>query len=361
MPDPSQAAQNINDANNAQSSQALIIQAYANSINEQPTVNFSGEPNLATFQTQINDGLATAQSHANNYLNNIQPSIIQNIANISNYYALNNAVATSLPEGSTEQQWIESLTALQLQSSNFQSAANGVVTQLQTLHGDLTTDTASFATTVQNLNTAVNGDNGVLASINDELSSIQGKIDGAIAGIVTSGLAIVGGAFLIAVGSIADFVTAGTSTPAVVGGIGIVVSGIGGETASAITLSNLNNEKASLLSEKASLTAEVSLATAISSGYQGLLNQVTNAVSAATQMQNAWSFLSSDLGSMISDLQNGIQSPDQIRTIFLTAANTEIQTVLTDINTIKGQMAGVTNIVASAGQTVGQALIAATQ
>jgi hypothetical protein len=43
----------------------------------------------------------------------------------------------------------------------------------------------------------------------------------------------------------------------------------------------------------------------------------------------------------------------------LTAANTVIQTVISDINTIKGQLTGVTSIVAEPGQTVGQVLIAA--
>ncbi|MEA2206556.1 MAG: non-hemolytic enterotoxin [Blastocatellia bacterium] len=359
MSDPTKAAQGINTANKAQSSQALIIQVYANSIDEQPAVDFSGEPNLATYQTQINTGLATAQTHANNYLNVIQPNIIQNIANIGNYYALNNAVATTLPEGSTEAQWIESLTALQLQSTSYKTAANGVITSLKTLHDNLTGDTASFAATVSELNSAVNGDNGILASDDKELSSIQGKIDGAIAGIVTSGLAIIGGGFMIAVGGIADFVTAGTTTPVVVGGIGIVLAGAGGEVASAITLKSLNDQKAKLLTEESTLKAEVKLATGISNGYQSLLTQVKSAVEAATQMESAWEFLRSDLGNMISDLQNGVQNAGQIRTLFLTAANTEVQTVITDINTIKGQMAGVTTIVAQPGQTVGEALVAA--
>jgi len=359
MSDTEQAAKGINTANKAQASQALIIQVYANSVDEQPTVDFSGEPHLSTYQTQINDGLATAQKHANNYLNDIQPSIIQNIANIGNYYALHNAVATTLPEGSTEAQWIESLSALKNQSVSYKTDANGVVASLQTLHDNLTTDTASFSTTVSELNSAVNGDNGILKADDKELSSIQGKIDGAIAGIVTSGLAIVGGSFMIAVGGIADFVTAGTTTPLVVGGIGVVSAGIGGEVASAITLKSLNDEKAKLLTEKSTLTAEVKLATGVSSAYQSLSNQIKNAVEAATQMENAWEFLSSDLGTMISDLKNGIQSVGQIRTIFLTAANTEVQTVITDIDTIKGQMAGVTTIVAQPGQTVGEALVAA--
>ena len=64
---------------------------------------------------------------------------------------------------------------------------------------------------------------------------------------------------------------------------------------------------------------------------------------------------------MITDLKNGIKSAGQIRTLFLTATNTEIKTVITDIDTIKGQMAGVTSIVAKQGQTVGEALVAAAQ
>jgi hypothetical protein len=236
-----------------------------------------------------------------------------------------------------------------------------VVTSLQTLSGQLSTDAGDFATTVSNLNAAVNGDNGVLASDKKELDSIQGKIDGAIAGIVLSGLAIVGGSFMIAVGGIADFVTAGTTTPLVVGGIGIVAGGISGEVASAITLKNLNDQKAALLRDEANLTEEVKLATGISSGYQSLNTQVTNAVTAATQMATAWSFLGDDLGSMITDLQNGIQSAGQIRTLWLTAANTEVATVITQIGTIQSQMAGVTSIVAQPGQTVGEALVAAAE
>lgn len=108
MSDPKKAAKGVNEANKLQSSQALIIQTYANSVNEQPAVDFSGDPSLKTYQDQINSGLTTAQNHANNYLNVIQPSIIENIANIANianignYYALNNAVANTLPEGSTD-------------------------------------------------------------------------------------------------------------------------------------------------------------------------------------------------------------------------------------------------------------------
>ncbi len=361
MANPTQAAQSINAANKGQSSQGLIIQTYANSVIEQPNVDFSGSKNeqLKTFQTQINAGLKTAQDHANNYLENIQPKIIKNISNIGNYYALNNAVPATLPPGSTAEEWISSLTVLQTQSVQYQNDAKGLVSLLFKLSTDLKADVASFTKTVSSLNDVVNGDNGIIASDDKELSSIQGKIDAAIAGVVTSGIAIIGGTFLIVVGSVADFVTAGTSTPVVVGGIGILTTAIGGEAASAFTLAKLNGEKARLLEEEAQLTVEVKLALGISIGYQGLMNQADMAVKAATEMQIAWELLSNDLGSLICDLQNGIMSVEQVRTLFLTAANTVVQIVISDINIIKGQLTGVTSIVAAPGQTVGQALMAA--
>ena len=49
----------------------------------------------------------------------------------------------------------------------------------------------------------------------------------------------------------------------------------------------------------------------------------------------------------------------QVRTLFLTDANKEIQTIIADIEIIKGQMAGVKNIVAKKGQTVSEAILAA--
>lgn len=352
-----QGAININDANKKQSGQALIIQAYANSVKEQPKVDFGGQDHLKIYEKQINDKLATAQVHADNYLNVIQPQIIQNITNIGNYYALHNAVPSTLPEGSTEEQWIEVLTALQVQADEYRMDADGIVIILRTLRDDLTIDTASFSATVNDLNVVVNGDNGILAADAKQLSDIQGKIDGAIGAIVASGLGIVGGVVLICVGAFATCVTGPAATSCVIGGITLVVAGVGGEIAAGITLKNLNDQKANIISEEAKLTEEVKSATAISSGYQGLLSQVKNAVDAASAMENAWLFLSNDLKSMVNDLRNGIKKSGDIRKIFLTAADTEVKVVIQDIETIKGQMAGVRCIVAMPGQTVGEAIM----
>ena len=352
-------ATTVNAANKQQTSHALIIQNYANSVTEQSMVDFSGEAALQKYEEEINKGLQTAKDHANNYLNKIQPAIIKNISNIENYYALHDAVTSTLPAGSTEAEWLQVLTALETQSKQYQADSDAVVKLLETLHTNLATDSAQFTKVVTKLHSAVEGDHGVLNGLRDQLSSIQHHINGAIAGIVLSGLGILGGIFMTVVGAVAEFVTAGTSTALVVGGVALVLASVGGEAASSMALKKLNDTKANLLTEQADIKDEVKLATGIENGYQSLHDQVGGAVKAATSMHTAWESLSTDLGKMIADLKKGMKSPETLRELFIKAANSTVKTTIADISIIKQQMAGVNNIVANKGETVGQAIVRA--
>ena len=336
----------------SQSGQALQIQTYCCSVLQQIDVDFSNTPSLSSYETEINGGLATAQGHANNYLNNIQPLIITNLSNISNYFSLQNAVLTVLPAGSTNAEWIDSLNALLQSAQTYQTAANSLVTTLTTLSSDLASDVKDFSKIVSDLNATLNGDNGVLAQLADEASQLNGQIDGCIAGIVVSSLAIIAGAFITAVGAVADFVTAGASTPVVLGGLAIIAAGVGGEAGAGVALGNLLSAKAALYQKQSTLSAEVLVSAQISHGYAGLQAQAENAVTAATQMYNAWESLNADLNSLIDDLQNGTTSGDAVRQLWLTAADSTVKTVLTDISTIKGQMAGVKAVSAPTDQTL---------
>ncbi|OHX16099.1 hypothetical protein BI343_16115 [Chromobacterium amazonense] len=325
-----------------QSSQSLQIQTYCNSVKQQVPVDFSQFPNLKDNQEQINAGLATAKGHADQYLTQIQPQIIANIANIGNYYALQNAIPTVLPPGTSKAEWLNTLAALRDQAQSYQALSNSTRLIIIKLNDNLIVDSQAFMSIVANLNTKVQGDNGVLAQLNKEIDQINSAITGAIAGIVAGGLLVIGGAFVTAVGAVADFVTAGTSTPVVIGGVAMMVAGAGGITAGAIVLHNSLNTRQDLYQKQSSLKSEVLTATQIGNGYQGLQVQAQNAVTAATQMSNAWDALTADLGSLITDIDKGITSPDALRQLWLTAANTTVKTVLTDVNTIKSQMAGIT-------------------
>jgi len=340
----------LSSTNKQVSSQGLIIQNYTNSVLQQPNVDFTGFDNLSKFQTGINEGLASAKDHAKNYLYNIQPMIITNITNMSNYFALQSAIPVSLPQGATKKQWIDTLTAVRDQSLAYQDTAQSVVSNLQTLHGNFSNDAAHFNQVVEQLNIAVNGDNGVLQSLDQDLSNIQSKIDGAIAGAVLSGLAVVGGTVMLVAGTVSTFLTAGTSTPLAVAGGVVLVAGVAGAVASGIAIASLSDQKAEIINKQSKLRAEVKLAQGISGSFGSLNTQLKDAITATNSMQNAWSLLAGDLNNLANNLNSGIISTDALRTLFLNAADTELKVVKEDIEVIKGQMTGVQTYQADEGQ-----------
>lgn len=324
-----------------QSSQALIVQSYSLSSIAQPHVDFSGFDKLKQINVDINNGLDTAKTNGNYYLNTLQPSMITTITDLDAYFNLNNALAQALNPNTPADLAIQQLKAVQQSVTGYKSKTDKLVIDLQSFRTKLSTDASNFKGYTTKLNSIVNGDQGVLSEINDQLDSIDSKIDGAIAGTVLSGLAIAGGVFMIAVGGIADFVTAGASTPLVVAGVGVVAAGVGGEVASAVILGNLLKEKGNLLTEKSQLKSEVNLVTGVSSGLDSLDKQASSAAEATQQMANAWNTLDGHLGNMISEVQSGQTTVDSIRNLFQIAAQGTVKDIQQDSTTIKGQLAGV--------------------
>ena len=343
---------NVGKALKEQLSKGMVLQAYCNSVLQQSNVDFSADSSLLDLQQEINEGLATAKSHANNYLSTISPDILNSLSAFNNYCTIYSSVPTTLPAGSTIEQWVQTLEAIKEVSETNLRDSNVVVTSLQLLDTNLKTDSASFSQIVHNLNQLVNGDNGELDNISAQLKSLDSQIGGTIVATVFGGLGIAGGVFMIIVGSVADFITAGTNPELVIGGVATVVAGVGTEAGTIVTLVSLYNQKADLLKEKSMLTTEVNLVAGISSAYTQLASQVSEAADAADYMVSAWKLLNEDLASMIDDLQNGILSTDNARTMFLQETNTDIQRLLADLAVIKEQMAGITQTTVPSGSNM---------
>lgn len=327
------------------SSQALVIQGYALSALQQPLVDFSGFNNLKDNEDSVNNSLKAAKDHANNYLNTLQPSLIKKITDIQEYFNVQNALGQALQPDMDNKTVIMLLDAVQSQAVGYQSDAKALVLDLQKFRTTLSSDASNFNRVVADLNTAVNGDHGALADLSHQLDELDSKIGGAIAGIAISGLAIAGGAFLVAVGGIADFVTAGASTPLVLAGVGIVATGVGGAVGGSIALANLMDAKGNLLRQKSQLTDEVNLATGMKSGFSSLATHAEGAMQSTQEMANAWGFLSNHLGALIKDIEKGKTSAGALRTLFLTAAQGDVKNIQTDITTISGQLAGARKVV----------------
>lgn len=351
------AATMVGGAAKTQSSQALIVQSYALSALQQSPVNFSGFPGIAQIGTDLNAAIGKSQTNANTYLNVVLPKMITTVTNIDAYFNLQNALGQALSPSTPANQAIQLMAAVQQQAEGFQAQSSGLVTDLQGLRTNLATDSATFANLVTQMNSAVNGNNGVLAEIDKELGSIDGKIGGAIAGTVLSGLAIMGGVIMIAVGALGEFATAGVSTALIVGGIGVLAVGVGGEVASAVTLANLIKMKNSLLTQQSQLKSEVSLVLGMKSGFSALADSAAGAAAASQQMANAWSLLSNDLGTLITQVERGQTTVDAVRLLYQMAAQGTVKTVQTDIQTIRGQLAGVKQVDSPSGETVDQTIV----
>lgn len=348
-------ATNLNSAGASQKNQlskGLVLQTYCNTVLLQPNVDFSAEPDLKTFQTQINNSLTTAKTHANSYLNGISPRIISAISALDNYFTIYKSVPVTLPEGSTVEQWIDVLSSLKSISETNLRTSQQIAISLEDLYDNLSSDSKDFQAIVSQVNTAVGGDKGILDSINESLQSVNKEIAGTIVAVVGEGLGIAGGVFTIVVGAVADFVTVGTNPELVIGGVVMVVAGVAAEAGTIVALTGLYDQKSQLLSEQSKLTTEVSLLNGISASFSGINTQVKEAEAAAKAMENAWKLLGQDLEVLIDDLQSGILTTNTARTMFLNEANSEIEILQTQIQTIKDQMAGVQSKVLPIGKTV---------
>ena len=343
---------NVYNATATQISQGLILQHYCNSVIAQPIVDFSADKNLLQLQTDVNNALSTASAHANNYLNTISPKIISCLSNLDNYFVITLAVPVTCPVGSTVTEWLASLNEMKILAESYKQNASNLATSLLKISADFKYDSTIFDSLATQVNNQINGDDGELNKIKGELSSINTEIAGESVGIAFGALDIVGAVFVIAVGACATFVTVGTSSELVIGGVVALGAGIGVETGTSIALHALINQKNEILVEQALLNSELALITGFNTSLDDLSSQANNAYIAAQAMESAWEGLSSDLESYINDLSNGITSPDSFRVSFLNVANTEIANIRIDITTIKSQMAGVTVANAPRGTTL---------
>ncbi|MEV6909755.1 HBL/NHE enterotoxin family protein [Amycolatopsis sp. NPDC051071] len=322
-------------------SNAVVVQSYALSAMNQPNVDFHEFKKLLPLQVKINNSVGVAKDSAHLYLNTVLPQAIKTIADIELYFQLHNALADSLQPGTSAQQAIALLKIVQEQAVEFQGQAGAVATQLQTLRDGFTTNSAAFNEYSRDLAAIVDGDHGVLKSLDDQLSGIDGKIGGAITGVVLSGLAIAGGVLMVGVGALAEPVTGGLSTALIIGGVAVAAAGIGGEVAASLTLAKLLDLKSNLLQEKAKLKAETTLAAGLRSGLGNLATAASSAATATQGMVNAWSLLGDDLGGLAKDVQKGQTTVDGLRLLFTHAAENAVKTTQQDIAIIKGQLTGV--------------------
>lgn len=341
---PSPIAQ-MGGASRGHAGQALIVQGHSLSVLQQPFVNLGGFATIKEVGTAINGRLTIAKDHSNHYLNVLLPKMITTVTDIDAYVNVQNALADALNPQLPKSEAVTLLRAAQEATQDYKRRANDLVLDLGAFRGMLSDDASAFSRHASALQVAVDGDEGLLKDIDKQLGEIDGKIAGAITGVVLSGFAMVGGAFMIAVGSIASFVTAGTSTPLVLAGIGVLGVGVAGQIGSAIGLAALIDLKGDQFRKQAHLKEEVKLASGLSTGMRALFESASASAAATQDMANTWTVTEMHLGNLASNIERGIDSTDAVRGLFQRAAQGDAKNLKADVDLIYGQLSGVAKVV----------------
>jgi non-hemolytic enterotoxin B/C len=352
----------LKDSTLGVASAGLLVQAYCTQVVQQPAIVMPDS--MRDRLPLINDHLKTARDNASDYLTNIQPTIIAVVTDVggyasqfTNFHALITGRIDAWKGGSltARAEALQLLRLLQTDLEKKQLKIVGVQGSLGGFQGKLNTDVSNFNTALSNADTIIRGDRGLLAALQQQLDDIRGQISGAIAGIVISGLAILGGAMMIAVGALATFASAGAAKAVVVVGVAVVAGGVAGLTASSIALATLNDTRANLLLQQAQLEANYLFLENFKSTIGTLSSSARTASQQLTNMNNAWTILGGNMGNVVNAVQNAQTYSDIPLPVlaFLNTAGSQWTDVLTSVRTIQSQMSGVQTTILRDGAGLG--------
>lgn len=338
----------------AQSASAgLLVQSYCTQVAQQPKIIIPDS--VASKLPPIGKQLETAQGNAGDYLKTVQPKIIAVVTDVGGYAqefsAFNRLITGKIDDwkGGSPQAKADALALLQQLQTDLDgkvTKVKGVQSSLDDFRGKLNIDIANFNTAATQAAQVIEGSQGAIAELSNQIDDMNKRIGGAAAGVALSGLVMIGGGLMIAAGAIASFLTAGASTPLVVAGVAVVVVGAAGLTASSIVLAKLIESKSNLLTQQAQLQGTVTFLTDFKGTMGTLGTSATTAAQQLTSMKNAWDILGGNLGNVVGSVQNAQTFSDLpiVVQAYLNTASSQWTTVLGNVTTIQNQMSGVKSV-----------------
>jgi hypothetical protein len=318
----------------------------------QTPINFGGVTKLKDSEDKINQGLKKAQDNARFYLDKLQPKIIQVLVNVKAFAVREKAVAEAIRKADSMAKILNFIKSPLVLAQTYEQKAREVVEDLTKFQKQVAEDAALYQGVVDELNTLIDGEKGLLKEYEDKLKTIENSITEMSLLIAGGALAILSGAFLIAVGTISSFVTAGTSMKIAAVGGAIVLGGIAATAGGSISLANLLDQKSALVNSINTVKQQAKVAREYVTTFGDLRQGATDSVQAAQQMINGWNQLAADLKSLY-DLLSETSSADDIslaQEIFAPSIDEQMNSIMGKTDIISAQMAGVTTESISAAQ-----------
>lgn len=293
-------------------SQIIQLNVLAKAVAEQPqfpTIDVDGLRDL-------NKHLATAQDHANAWLNsysgqcwNTLQGLISFGETFDNLYSSLASAAQNMAKENQFQPGEISRLIASLQA--LQSLVQGQLTQCQKTYEVITTyntqvlsDESTFKTDYDTANRILGGTTGEIAQLQNKISAEQDALNKDLSMIAGGATMMVVGVLMIAVGALAEIETAGVSTGLIIGGIAVVA---GGAAMTGIAGKNYDDTMKDLASDQQKLAAdqaELTLLNHAKGQISGLSTTLANTAAALANLVTAWQQLDNGIAAVVTDLQN---------------------------------------------------------
>jgi non-hemolytic enterotoxin B/C len=290
----------------ASASASMVIQAYANGILKQSDVNLSLIPELPGHQ-------AIARKHANNWLNNVNPSMLKtnnDIVDFANqfdaYYAPLVTLAKNIQAGdkSARTTFAQGLSDLRNAINKKENNTITIVSDLNKFHDELTTDYRNFQADDKTAKDKITGDKGEIAALDDQLTAIHDAMNKDIGMIAGGCVGTVVGVCMVVAGAALEFETAGASTALIVAGLGVAAGGASTTIIGSVDYSHQVSKLKSTTSKLNHVKMEVVSLKVVKTQVDGLVNNLGEAITAVSDLQSSWNILKNDFDELISALDD---------------------------------------------------------
>lgn len=321
-------------------SQGMIVKNYCTTVEIQPLFDFSTVEELHYLETSINNSLNEAKEHVQNYKSDVHPEFLSLLSELNDFTIKIKSAPEVLPEGMTAEQWSEVLNTLRKEAIGHEEQVNNLINKLELVTNHFNKDSTSFGSLALTFSKKLNEDNGELSKIKSEIAGIDKEIAETSTAVAFEALGVAGGIFIIVIGTLENFITAGTSPELVITGVVMIATGVGSLTTTGLALSQSLEKKKSLLAQEMNLSNESKLLTEVDSSLQNLYNQSKKAVEALQDIGQSWNSIQKYMDSLITDLKSGTITVEDVRTAFVKLAKEDATAVEQGIATIKDQLSG---------------------
>lgn len=294
----------IKDKQVAQTKASTVIQTYVSFILQQPDLKLSALPNLPEHQ-------ATARDHANNWNNTILPLMSKTDADIIDYankfdsfYDDLVKYTKDIKNPASKKSLIEGLNLLGSTIKQKDANVQVVVKDLSTFQKNLNTDYQHFQSDVNQAAVKIQGDNGELKALNNELDAIHDAMHKDIGLMAGGAVMVVAGVAMIVFGTVSEILSGGASTALIGGGVLVVSGGVITETFGSTDYSSKIDNQKHVEEQLAGERIELAGLKTAKNQMSGFVDALTDSIAAATSLKAAWQTLDADLEELITAIKD---------------------------------------------------------